>query len=439
MFACLYILDFSSQSLRYGSNASDALLDCAQAWSPRVELIGRDAVVLDIKGLERLWGSHADIATALSNKANALGFTVNVAMASNCDAAIHAAQGFRGVTVIPQGMEASRLRDLLIAILSPPENIQRTLDRWGIRTFGALAALPRNDIAVRLGDAGTLLHQQAGGRSPRVLVPHQAPLRFIESMDLDHEITLLEPLAFILARLLGQISTRLKFRGLATHEVHLKLGSTKYVLRLPIPTQDSRLLLQLLELDVESRPPKTGISNVTIEAIHTKPRGAQHGLFVPLSPEPEKLELTLARIAAIVGPENIGSAELMDTNRPGAFRMQRFIASLEGGCLKARPARAAGPAEEQPVMAFRTFRPAPESTVDMRDGQPQWIAFRGAHGPIVSASGPWRTSGNWWTSNTRWSRDEWDVAVAPNAGPVTLYLIYCDRTRSRWYVEGVYD
>ncbi len=439
MFACIYIPDFSNQSLRYGSNASDALLDCAQAWSPRVERIGPDAVVLDIEGLERLWGSHADIATAISNKAAELGLTVNAAVASNPDAAIHsakAAKGSQGVIVIPQGMEAERLRDLPIAILSPPENIRRTLERWGIRTFGAIAALPRNDIAVRLGDAGVLLHLQARGRSPRLLVPHQVPLRFIESMDLDHEINLLEPLSFILARLLGQISARLKCRGLATHEIHLKLGlklgSIEYVLRLPIPTQDSRLLSQLLQLDVESRPPKTGISSVTIEAIHTNPRVAQHGLFVPLAPEPEKLELTLARIAGIVGPENIGSAELMDTHRPGAFRMKRFITSLEDGCLEPRPV------EEQAAIAFRTFRPAPESTVDMRDGRPRWIAFRGAHGPIVAASGPWRTSGDWW-ANEQWSRDEWDIAVAPDAGPVTLYLIYCDRTRNRWYVEGVYD
>ena len=436
MFACIYIPEFSVHALRYGPNASDAILDCAEAWSPRVERAGPDAVALDIDGLERLWGSYADIAAALSDKANELGFTANVAVASNPDAAIHAAKGFRGITVIPRGMEAERLRDLPIALLSPPEGIRETLERWGIRTFGALAALPANDLAVRLGDVGVPLHRQAGGRSLRLLVPHQAPLRFIESMELDYEISLLEPLSFVLARLLGQICARLKCRGLATHEIHLTLGSVEYILRLPIPTQDSRLLLKLLQLDVESRPPKTAISSVKIEAVHAKPRVAQHGLFVPLSPEPEKLELTLARIAGIVGPENIGSAELMDTHRPGAFRMQRFIVSLEDGCRE--DCRKARPVEEQACIALRTFRPAQESTVDMRDGQPRWIAFRGAHGPIVAASGPWRTSGNWWT-NEPWSRDEWDIAMSPSPESVTLYLIYCDQQSGRWYVEGVYD
>jgi hypothetical protein len=38
-----------------------------------------------------------------------------------------------------------------------------------------------------------------------------------------------------------------------------------------------------------------------------KPRVLQNGLFVPLAPAPDKLELTLARLAKLVGEENIGS------------------------------------------------------------------------------------------------------------------------------------
>jgi len=56
-----------------------------------------------------------------------------------------------------------------------------------------------------------------------------------------------------------------------------------------------------------------------------KARVLQNGLFIPLAPEPEKLELMLARLARLVGPDNLGSPELLDTHRPDAFRVKRFV------------------------------------------------------------------------------------------------------------------
>ena len=66
------------------------------------------------------------------------------------------------------------------------------------------------------------------------------------------------------------------------------------------------------------------VIGVTINCEPVKPRLLQTGLFIPLAPEPEKLELTLARLAKLVGAENIGSPELLDTHRPDAFRVKRF-------------------------------------------------------------------------------------------------------------------
>jgi protein ImuB len=66
-------------------------------------------------------------------------------------------------------------------------------------------------------------------------------------------------------------------------------------------------------------------------------------------------------------------------------------------------------------------------------------------GAVASAAGPWRTSGEWWQSPERaervegqaegWSRDEWDVALADGG----IYRIYRDRSRDRWFVDGIVD
>src|SRR5262249_5825881 len=84
-------------------------------------------------------------------------------------------------------------------------------------------------------------------------------------------------------------------------------------------------------------------------------------------------------------------------------------------------------------LTLRLFRPPHEATVQLRTQIPTWIAFHGVHGAVGNASGPWRTSGDWWRPNM-WDREEWDVEVAD-----MLYRIYYDVHLDRWYAQGVYD
>ncbi len=75
---------------------------------------------------------------------------------------------------------------------------------------------------------------------------------------------------------------------------------------------------------------------VSIACEPVKPRVLQNGLFVPLAPAPDKLELTLARLAKLVGEENIGSPALLDTHRPDAFTMKQFFMTTKPDLRNAR-------------------------------------------------------------------------------------------------------
>ena len=417
MFACIYIPNVS------GDTAA-ALVDCAGTFSPRVENTGAGTVVFDVEGLERLFGGYSEIAEKIRDSVCARGLQANVAVAANADAAVCAARGFCGVTVIQRGTEAARLRDLPLDVLKPSPEISEALERWGIRTLGVFANLPAVQVSERLGQEGVKLHKLAQGAGARPIVPHVAALRFVEVMELDYDITTIEPLTFILSRMLDQICSRMRSRNLATHEVHLALGTYARILNLPIPVRNSRLLTKLFILDLEAHPPGIAIKRVEVEAIPVKPRVVQNGLFVPLSPEPEKLELTLARLKAVVGEENVGSAEIIDTHRPDAFSVipfgRRLRESTQRHSINLR-------------LTLRLFRPPFDATVQLRDQIPTWIAFHGRHGSIATASGPWHTSGDWWRP-TMWDREEWDVEVAD-----MLYRIYYDVHLDRWYAQGVYD
>src|SRR4051812_39850381 len=111
MFACIH-------APNSGNDAHAALLDSASIFSPRVEDTALDTVVLDLEGLERLWGSYEQIAKQISQQVLARGIQTNVAVASNPDAAVSAARGLSGITVLSRGNESEKLADLPLTVLS---------------------------------------------------------------------------------------------------------------------------------------------------------------------------------------------------------------------------------------------------------------------------------------------------------------------------------
>jgi len=457
------------RSPAFEAAAHVALLECAQAFSPRVEEAAADTLLLDLAGLEPLFGAPRKMAHELARRARELGLEACIAVASNSDAAMHAARGFSGVTFIPAGREAEHLGPLPLEVLfldqraEGAQQLLETFDRWGVRTFRALAALPAVALAERLGAEGLRLQTLARGAASRPLVPAEAPLQFEEVLELEHPVALLEPLAFLLNRMLERLCARLAARALATNELTLTCALDaisdcrmqiaelpgrhpqdsaicilqsaihRRTLRFPLPTRDAKTLLKLLQLDLEAHPPGAPVVKISLAAAPARPRPPQGGLFAPLSPPPEKLELTLARLAGVVGEGNLGSAELRDTHRPDAFRMRKFGDVTKNSKCKMQNAK---------QLALRRFRPPRRARVELRAGRPAEVRFGLVRGAVVELAGPWRTSGEWWTGEG-WARDEWDVALAlqpaRSTAPVILCRIYRDLESGAWFVEGSYD
>ena len=215
------------------------------------------------------------------------------------------------------------------------------------------------------------------------------------------------------------------------------------ILRLPVPMRDSKTLLKLLRLQLQSDPPSGSIVKIILTAEPARPRAGQKGLFVPDSPDREKLEVTIARIAGLVGNANVGSPQLVDTHRPGEFRMFPFSPASEESSGKAKSESRV----RRTAIAFRMFRPELLAHVESREGCPCRVGFRGARGNVIAASGPWRTSGDWWETHG-WREDEWDVEINfdssghkknSRGAQNGLYRIYYDWMRRDWFVRGRYD
>ena len=214
--------------LRHRSGAQEtaahaALLDLALAFSPRIEDTTADTILLDLAGLAGLFGSLENLAQRLTARAAEFGFSANVAVASNPEAARLAARGFCGVTLLAPEEEASRLGGLPVSALNLSAEMSETLERWGVRTCAGLAALPVEQLSERLGQEGVHLQELARGANVRALIPALAATFFEEALELDSAVRELEPLAFLLGRLLDQLCARLSARGLATNEIRLKM------------------------------------------------------------------------------------------------------------------------------------------------------------------------------------------------------------------------
>jgi protein ImuB len=338
-----------------------------------------------------------------------------------------------------------------------------------------------------LGQEGVKLQQLAGGKVDRHLKLIQPPPVFADSIELDYPISELEPLSFLLARLLNQLCAKLNAYALATNELCLSLkleagGAHQRTLNLPYAMRDHKVFLKLLLLDTEMHPPPAPVIALSLACSPVKPQVLQTGLFTPLAPEPEKLELLLARLAKLVGPANIGSPEMVDTHRPDSFRVKRFALKLRNNQKRRKVSQSTNRqlaiGSRQCLLGFRVFRPPLRAVVQAEGGFPTqinaWGPSRSVYGEIVRVAGPWRSSGDWWRAD-RWARDEWDVAVesrnlrsqnsdrrtqisdrksenigsqnigfvasAGNTGPPLqiLYRIYRELRSGVWFVAGVYD
>jgi nucleotidyltransferase/DNA polymerase involved in DNA repair len=434
------------------------LIDLARECSPRFEIVGDAAVVVDAAGLARLFGGPRAFGDHILEAASRRGLRVSVALAATRTTAMLLASAGDGVMVVPRGREAAAIAPLRLPVLArllgetdaaftvavrrrraalpgrhyrlapqpgtnaafdergavaaassragvpPPQNLLPVLDRWGLRTIGDLAALPAADLLARLGADGVRWHRYARGEDDRPLLREPDEEPFEQAMALEWPIEGLEPLSFVLGRVLDPLCAQLerRDRGAAVLHVWLELVSRAVhhrSLNLPVPMRDPKVLRTLLLLDLEAHPPDAGIDAVVVAAEPAPGRVVQFSLLSRPLPSADQLSTLMARLTALMGEGRCGAPVLVDSHRPGAFGMVPFApADVPGGAAPER-----GVALRSPACVLRRFRFTVPAQVSLERGRPARITTRHAGlagGGVVRASGPWRSSGAWWSQRS---------------------------------------
>jgi protein ImuB len=441
----------------------EALLDVALSFSPRAALAPRSpgvficegAVFLDASGVASLYHSEAGFAAALSARAQALGLSGTIAIASSRSTAKIVARKLAMPAgtdrdfsagaepechVLSPNEEARTLAPLPIDLLDPSDELAHKLTRFGVHCVRDLLALPRRALAQRLGADVLQLIARAEGREVEPPLPEPHDTRLYEAIDLNYPIETLEPLSFILRGTLARLAERLALRGLASGPIDIAFelsdgGRDHRRIGLAAPTHDHRVLLRLVAQDLEAKPPKAPVESITISTEGLVPRKDQLDLFRTPGPDPAAVDRTLAELESLCGAGQVGAPALADDNHPCAYEIKPFSGntSLINDSWEPNSAELGSPSGA--TLVVRALRPPVRAEVQLRQGLPDTLRSAIANGRVVNAAGPWRTTGKWWSEEGRFALDHFDVQVSDG----TILRLCFDWIHRNWQIDAIYD
>ena len=435
------------RSLREEAEARGVLLACAAKYTPGMEEMSsdREAIcVFDLGGTEKLFGPPLALAERLRTELRGFGLCVSIALSVNFHTALALARAGQAVTLTAPGDERQALAPLLLSVLPLSAEQLETLALWGIRTLSGLAALPERALIARMGQSGKRLRALARGEQSHLFQPAHAEFVLRESYEFEAPVAVMDSLLFVLAPMLDQLLLRARERALSLASLDLLLllerdphtGAAREhrrAIRPALPTEDRRLLLKLIQLDLDAYPPAAAVMSLEVTAEPGKGSKVQLGLFSPQLPESSRLDVTLARLRALVGEGCVGSPRLLDTYRPDSFAVEGFGLTSHAASERDVPA----------MPAIRRLRPPVLVSMRLDASMPASFWYAECQYQVMQAFGPWRASGSWWSA-TVWSREQWELIVKA-AAPVSAdkcglsCLIAHDLLRQQWVMEAIYD
>jgi protein ImuB len=435
---------FHLRSMAEELSAMDAVFAAADLFSPRVQIVASPVnsyanarqlaavLLLDQTGTGKLFGDAESYAQQIHSALRDLSFPSNVAVAPNAEASLMLARCYAGVTSVDQAELQRRLAPLPLSALRCEAALVAILTRWGIRNLRELAALPETALVSRLGQPGKRLQRLALGSEDRLLVPEEPAFILSDQVALDAPLESLDSLLFIVSPMLDRLLKQAINHAYALRSVKLTLALEKcapHVLEIKpaVPAQSRDLLLKLLNLKLQAEPPQAGVLGVMLTAVPAVPQVSQRGLFQAQFPEPDKLDLLLARLKSIAGGANVGSPVLANSHRDDEFLIGAFRPSAGEVEGHAKP--------KAPRSALRRFRPPQPARVVLRGAEPSALFWKGERLELGAVTGPWQSSGYWWDGR-RWEANEWDAVVAR---PHQALRLRHEPEPGAWYVAGQYD
>ena len=405
--------------------AHRVLLAAAFTLSPRVESTRGGCCTVDLQGADP--ARTEPLMRLLAVELAGAGLPVRVGAGATPLLASYAARCAEPVLVVRD--PGDFLAPLPLAFADPGPGQEDILTGWGIGTLGGLTAIPKAEVGRRLGAEGALLWERAAGETTRVLRLVEPARSFSAEWAYEPPVESIEPLFFKLRRFAERIALELRGAGFVAEKLSLTLlledeTDHRREFRLPEPGADVEGWLRVLNSHLGTVRTDARVAGVRLVAAPARPQEKQDGLFDTGLRDPASFWENIARIAAIVGDDRVGTPAPVDTHRPDAFVLER-------------PAEAVAPQAGAPVHppcgpTLRRFRPPWPVRVVCDAGSPALLEGGRLEGRVRAALGPWRSAGDWWKPQA-WAFETWQVELAGGG----VYQLAC--ADGAWRVEGMLD
>lgn len=308
--------------------------------------------------------------------------------------------------------------------------------RLGLATLGEVARLPADTLARRFGTGASRFSALARGEDTTPLAVFRIPATLFEKIDLPAPAEQIEPLLFALKMLMDRVGARLTGRGRAASKlaVHLVLEHAPAAtldLRLPKPSLSTKTVLEVARERLGRLTLPGAVTEMALEVVDSVPtRRTQLALFddagEPIDPRrappsPEKLAVTLGRLATAFGDGAVFAARLADEHRP-----ERAYTPV---ALDVRQPDAPPPDPDarRPVRMLAV----PEAVAfSPRAGE---LVVRGHRHRVETVSAPERHSGEWW--DVPYDRDYYLIRTDDGSA----WWIFHDRAQDDWRLHGLFD
>lgn len=402
----------------------------AQRWSPLVETDGPDALRLDVSGVAHLFGGEKALTQDIINRFAMVGLRARVAIAPTA-AAAWAFSHFGGNDLAPLRVSALRLE---------PDTV-RTLERLGLKTIGALAALPRLALARRFRGAEDVVDalDRALGRKPEPLTafaedpPPRALIKLEEPAT--HPEAAPQALDRLIPKLVAEMEERrLGARRLSLHGFRVDGSVADASVATAIASREPKHLQRLLADKAAALDPGFGFDAFALVADWIEGLSAAQESLVEERGGTRDLARLIDRLTVKLGPARVRRLLPFESHLPE--RALQWI-----GALQPTP----GPSRKREGRPQRLLdRPEAIAVIYATpEGVPRRFAWRRVVHDIARVEGPERIAPEWWRErSTARLRDYY--RVEDQAG--RRYWIYREGLigdgrggAPEWYLHGLFE